>query len=258
MKIAIHGCGYVGSALVNYFAAQNHTVVKYDPAKGFFDDTAGADFHFIAVPTPYDEESGGFVSAHVRTAIDKIARESACATIIIKSTVIPGTTNELQSSYPNHVILFNPEFLTEKTADKDFLNPDRQIVGYVQESHKEIANRLLELLPAGKQTHLMSAAEAELVKYFCNAYFSVKVIYANMMYDFCQRLGADYERVRHAFSHDTRIGGSHLDIFHGGYRGYGGSCLPKDTKTLIQLGKVLGIHVGLLEVAEQRNKELQQ
>ncbi|MBA7711914.1 hypothetical protein ES703_120881 [subsurface metagenome] len=102
----------------------------------------------------------------------------------------------------------------------------------------------------------MPATEAELVKYFGNTWFSVKVSFANQMYDLCQKLDIDYDRMVEAAAADKRIGRTHLNIFHKDYRGYGGKCLPKDIKALIQLADTKGVDLKLHKIAEEINNEL--
>jgi UDPglucose 6-dehydrogenase len=174
---------------------------------------------------------------------------------VIKSTVLPGTTEQLQKEYPKLKILFNPEFLTESTADQDMRYPDRQIVGYTKESFTSAAD-LMMMLPAAPFERIMPATEAEMVKYYGNTWFAVKVVFANQMYDVCDKLGLDYDVVRDAAAADKRIGRSHLDVFHKGSRGYGGKCLPKDTRALIQLGDRLGLSLDLLKTTDAINTKL--
>jgi UDP-glucose 6-dehydrogenase len=95
-----------------------------------------------------------------------------------------------------------------------------------------------------------------MTKYYGNTWFSVKVVFANQMYDLCQKAGVDYDAVRECVSADKRIGRTHLEIFHKGYRGYGGKCLPKDTRALIQLGDKLGVEMALLKKVEELNNRL--
>ncbi len=161
----------------------------------------------------------------------------------------------LQKKYPGHKFLFNPEFLTEATADQDMRYPDRQIIGYTDQSFN-VAGHLMQMLPLAPYEKIMPATEAEMVKYFGNTWFSVKVVFANQMFDLCQKLGIDYDSVKEAAAADKRIGRSHLEIFHKGYRGYGGKCLPKDTRALIQKGRELGVPMKLLEMAEEINNDL--
>jgi UDP-glucose 6-dehydrogenase len=103
---------------------------------------------------------------------------------------------------------------------------------------------------------VMRAREAEMVKYFGNTWFSTKVVFANQIYDLCEALGIDYDIVKEGASADKRIGRTHLDVFHKGYRGYGGKCLPKDTRALIQLGDQLGVELALLKRVEELNNAL--
>ena len=114
----------------------------------------------------------------------------------------------------------------------------------------------MELLPLAPFERIVPATEAEMVKYFGNTWFSAKVVFANQMYDLCQKLGIDYDRVKDSVAADKRIGRSHLDVMHGGYRGYGGACLPKDTRSLIQFGEALGVDLKLLKTVEEINNEL--
>jgi len=114
----------------------------------------------------------------------------------------------------------------------------------------------MQLLPLAPFERILPATEAETVKYFGNTWFSVKVSFANQMYDLCQKLGVDYDRMVEAAAADKRIGRTHLNIFHKGYRGYGGKCLPKDIKALIQLADSRGVDLKLHKTAEEINNKL--
>ncbi len=252
--IGIIAVGMVGGALERYFVSSGYTVAVYDPPKGFADADVlqKCDYIFICVPTPYDEAKGGFDLSYVETAFKLIPEGK---TVIIKSTVLPGTTELLQNKFPHLKLLFNPEFLTEETADQDMKFPDRQVVGYTKESFT-VAGDVMQILPLAPLERIIPATEAEMVKYYGNTWFSVKVVFANQMYDLCQKLGIDYDRVKEAACADKRIGRSHLDIFHKGYRGYGGKCLPKDTRALIQMGDRVGVSMELLKTVEAINNAL--
>ena len=104
----------------------------------------------------------------------------------------------------------------------------------------------------------MPATEAEMVKYFGNTWFAMKVVFAEQMFDLCHALGVDYNRIKEAAASDKRIGRSHLTACHDGYRGYGGKCLPKDTKALIQRARSLGVEMSLLEKVDEINMILNQ
>jgi nucleotide sugar dehydrogenase len=160
-----------------------------------------------------------------------------------------------KEKYPEHRFLFNPEFLTEITAEQDMNYPDRQIIGYTQDSYT-IAKDVINLLPLAPFERIMPATEAEMVKYFGNNWFSVKVIFANQMYDLCKKLNLDYKRIMESAAADKRIGPSHLEVIHKDYRGYGGKCLPKDIKALIQFADQQGIDLKLHKTAEEINSQL--
>jgi len=253
LKIGIIGVGVVGGALNSYFQSKQKKTFLYDPGKniGSLEEINQGDILFICVPTPFDSEVG-FDISFVEKACQIIEGEKI---IIIKSTVIPGTTDKLQEKYPQHKFLFNPEFLTESTAEKDMFNPERQIIGYTDKS-KEMAEDILGILPQAKFKKIMPAVDAEMVKYFSNTWFATKVVFANQIYDLCQKIGADYEIVKEAAAADKMIGPSHLDIFHKGYRGYGGKCLPKDIRALIEFAEKKGIELKLHKVVEEINNKL--
>src|SRR3989344_5611832 len=249
-KTAVVGVGMVGGAL----SCVLENPILYDKGKklGSMDAVSAAEIIFVCVPTPYDEKKKGFDVSIVEEVFSKIKGEKI---VVIKSTVTPGTTEYFQKKYPQHKVLFNPEFLTEVTADQDMRYPDRQIMGYTKESFS-VAGDVVQILPLAPFERIMPATEAEMVKYFNNTWFSTKVIYANQMYDLCQKLGADYEIIKEAAAADKRVGRSHLEIFHKGYRGYGGECLPKDTKAPIQKARAMKSPMALLETVDKLNEKL--
>ena len=225
----------------------------YDKFKGLGSaaEVSKADVIFIAVPTPYDEEQG-----FDRSALDSaFSCIKGAKIIVIKSTVLPGTTEYFQKRYPQHKVLMNPEFLTQSSADADMLFPDRQLVGYTAQSYG-VAKEILQLLPLAPFERILPASEAEMVKYFGNAWFSTKVIFANQIYDLCGKLGLNYEVVKECASADKRIGRSHLEIWHGGHRGFGGACLPKDTSALVHFAEEHGVELKLLKAAVVINAAL--
>jgi len=251
-KIGIMGVGTVGGALKSYFEDKGIKLFIYDKNnKGSLPEVNKADIIFICVPTPFDKKIGLDLSC-VQEAFKNISGKKI---VVIKSTVLPGTTEKFQKKYPFHKILFNPEFLTEKNAKNDMKFPDEQIVGFTKES-KGVAKNILKILPKAPFKKTVKASEAEMMKYFANTFLSVKVIFANQMYDLCQKLGIDYKTVKKIAVADKRIGDSHLDVFFDGYRGYGGKCLPKDTKALISFAESTGVDLKLHKTVEEINFKL--
>lgn len=254
-QIAIMGTGMVGGALDRYLKSVNVTAGLYDPPKGLSDTKvlAEADTIFIAVPTPYYIDGTGFDDSFLKAAIEAIPVQGK--TLVLKSTILPGTTDRFQELYPQHRFLFNPEFLTETTADFDMCHPNRQIVGYTKQGRRD-AEKVMGMLPRAPFEKIVPAKAAEMVKYFGNAFYAMKVAYANQLFDVCEKLNIDYDVVKDCAKAEPMVGPNHLEIFHKGYRGYGGKCLPKDTRSLIQLGNSLGLDLTLLKAAENYNNHL--
>jgi len=253
IKIGIMGVGMVGGALQRYFEKKGIEPFLYDKNKniGSLEEINQVDVIFICVSTPFDKEKG-FDLSFVEEAVSNIKGEKI---IVIKSTVLPGTTEKLQKKYPKHKFLFNPEFLVEERADECMQSPDRQIIGYTQKN-KDLAEKILTLLPWAPFEKIIPVKEAEMVKYFGNTFLAVKVIFGVQIYQLCEKLGINYEIVRKCTSFDPRIGPSHLNVHHEGYFGYGGKCLPKDIKALIQLADQLGVDLKFHKVVEEINNQL--
>jgi UDPglucose 6-dehydrogenase len=251
--VGIIGEGVVGGALRAFLEDDGHDVRVFDPPKGYraIEELDDAEIVFICVPTPYTHGIG-FDDRHLLAAVSALSGQRA---IVIKSTVLPGTTQMLQQRLPQHRFLFNPEFLREATAYEDFVSPDRQIVGCTYASLGD-ANRVMAMLPRAPFERICPASEAEMAKYVANAFLAVKVTYANEVFDLCDRLHIDYGSVKDIVAADERIGGSHLDVLEGGYRGYGGKCLPKDTKSLLDLARSVGVDLNLLLTTDRINAEL--
>jgi len=249
------GTGMVGGALDRYFQTKNIRAGLYDPPKGLDDVSVleRADVIFVAVPTPYYLDGSGFDDSYLHQAIKAIPSKGK--TIVLKSTILPGTTERFQKQYPKHRFLFNPEFLTETRADQDMQSPERQIVGYTDESRQD-AELVMDMLPDAPFKKIVPSEEAEFIKYFGNAFYALKVAYANQMYDLAEQMGLDYESIAECAKPEPMIGEAHLDVFHKGYRGYGGKCLPKDTRAIIQLAKRNDVNLSLLEEAENYNNAL--
>ncbi len=256
VKIGIVGLGFVGGAVKHWFRKNpdKYELYLYDKFKqiGSPAEVNKADIIFVAVPTPFGEN--GYDDSAIWEVLDQIENGKI---IVIKSTVLPGSTDAYQKKYPKKTILFNPEFLRAVSAKEDFIKPDRQIVGFANEKGVKMASTILEILPKAPFRKIVKAKEAEMIKYFGNAYLATRVIFANNIYDLCEKVGGiNYDTIKECLVHDKRIGDSHFEIFHEGYRGYGGACFPKDVKALLQLAEQLNVDIGLIKTADQVNNEL--
>lgn len=258
-KIGIIGShGMVGSQVRKWFEEKQKegkcSLFLSDKGKkiGSIEEVNKADIIFVAVPTPYKENDEYDLSI-LEEVISQIKDGKV---VVIKSTVNPGTTDKFQEKYPGKIFMFNPEFLTELTAWEDFIRPDMQVLG-IAESGYEYASAIIQILPRAHVMRIVSLIDAEWVKKIRNAYYSMKVIFFNQIFDIVSKTSpADYETIRSIIVEDPRIGNSHSFIFHKGYRGFSGPCLPKDTYSLIEFAKRVEASSELLEVVKKINKEL--
>lgn len=259
-KLGIIGVGAVGAPVKRHLEdhrgfvrGENIFYYDIDKEKGFDDDVNLADIIFLCVSTP-SKVCGACDLSSVISSLKMIKKNKV---VVLKSTVPPGTTESLQKERKDLKMLFNPEFLTEKQAWEDFIRPDRQIVGFTDRSF-DVAQVVLSIPPKAPfmspwgihtyKTIRISATEAEIIKYASNVWFLRKVNLANAVGRLCERLSSGngskvlYEHVRRGLSADHRIGDSHLDIEHNGYRGWGGRCFSKDLLAIISHCKELGLH----------------
>lgn len=238
-KIGIIGLGMVGGALFHWLKNKKNELFCYDKFKniGKLDDLNTADIIFICLPTPYNQKFG----YDIKSIEESISFFKNPKIFVIKSTVLPGTTNYFQKKYKIHKFLHNPEFLREKYALKDFITPDLQLVGYTPAS-KNYALKVLNLLPKAKYSKIVEAKVSELSKLSINSFLAIKVIFANQIFDLCKKLKIHYEEIREILENEPRLGKSHFDVNHSGYRGFGGKCLPKDLKALIKAYENLKIN----------------
>jgi len=263
MKIGIVGNGFVGSSVAYGFSPQtgcDASVKIYDKDESksthsLSDVLNTSDYVFVSVPTPSNPD--GSISLNIIYDIfDEIdfLNNRTDNVILLRSTVVPGTTRELKKRHPKLNIVFNPEFLTERSAKFDFINQSRFILGGNKRNTDKVSllfkERFGESIPV-IQTNYESA---EMIKYMNNCYFATKVSFLNEMYQIANKCGANWDDAVEGFVRDGRVGHSHMAVpGPDGKFGFGGSCFPKDVQAMINFSDSLGVSSNTLNGAWETN-----
>lgn len=266
-KIGVIGQGFVGSA-VRAGMEDYYEVLAYDkdPAKnstvsGIGEIVENVEVTFLCVPTPM-KKSGECDLRIIYAAMEEIQAEAIARgkkpIVVLKSTVPPGTVDSLNVKYPEVVTVFNPEFLTEANAVNDYKNQNRIIIGGERpytSTVKRIFAKAFPEVPIIKT----SAAIAEMVKYVTNTFLTVKVSYANELYQICTAVGIDYDKVIEYAKYDNRLGQSHWSVpGPDGDMGWGGHCFPKDLAALTYVAEQNGVDTTVLTAAKAKNDLVRQ
>lgn len=285
-RIAVVGVGYVGLCTSAGFASLDHDVRSFDidvnkidrlrageipiyepgltelvvegVASGrlrFFTElepaVVDAEFVFICVPTPQDEDGAADLSYVLAATQSLSPLLPAGATVVVKSTVPVGAAERVQSKLARADVAYvsNPEFLREGSAMWDFFNPDRIVVGSTDEQAATAVAALYQQpdLPLVVTT----AASAELIKYAANSFLAIKLSFVNEMASLCEQVGADISDVTRGFGLDSRIGEKFLQPGPG----WGGSCFPKDTRALLNISERSGVPSALVQAAIASNDQ---
>ena len=270
-KIGIIGRGFVGSAVEFGFSPNTGCdaevrVHDKDPSKSLhsLEETVNeSDIIFLSVPTPSNKD-GSMNLDIVRQVLQDISDVNKVSdnVVLLRSTVIPGTTRKLDSEFKNVNLIFNPEFLTERSAKFDFINQPRFILGcgdnVIDRYRSEqvaflFKDRFGESIPVVETNY----ETAELIKYMNNCYFATKVSFLNEMYQISQKSGVDWETAIDGFVRDGRVGHSHMNVpGPDGKFGFGGSCFPKDVQAIINYGESLDLNMNTLKGVWNTNLEV--
>ena len=256
-QIGIIGFGIVGQAVEYGFRGEDIHI--YDKFKNYLthrEVCKKAEFIFVSVPTPIMEDESGIDLSIVEEVVGEIAKEvkGTDKIVILKSTIVPGTTEAFEKKYPDVNFCFNPEFLTEANFLEDFVKSDRCVIG----SSNDLVSRRVISLYKKHFPHMpmfqTDPTTAEMVKYMANCYLASKVIFANEMFDICEKLGIKYEEVKKLVVADHRIFDSHLDITT--TRGFGGKCFPKDLLALRAKAREKGVDTSFLDTVWAKNLKI--
>ena len=285
MLINIIGYGYVGSAL-GHLCKQNaitfctHDIVRHDEVFALENfnslremvqnaesvnvhDGEEACVYFISVPTP-NGVNGECDTSIVESIVDELSKYvQKPSYIFIKSTVKPGTMGRINDTFSNRehmTIVYCPEFLREMTFREDMYNAAFALLGTHKGTFDNFAYNVMKVLYShNKEFNVITKSyeECEMFKYTINVYLSVKVWFFNEVYEVCDKIGVQYEALKELFALDPRLGESHTSVpGPDGRRGFGGKCLPKETKAMCHLQQTLGLPNTILQEILSRNDTL--
>ena len=239
-RIGIIGNGFVGEAQAFAFSPVSDIRI-YDTesikSTHTLKQTHDSDFVFVCVPTPMYNDG----NQNLEFVEEVFKHANSKPIYILKSTVLPGTTDKLNKTYGQFKIVFSPEFLTERTSKLDMLTQNRIIIGGNKIWTKQV-RKIYELRFKNKNIIETDSKTSELIKYMNNTFFATKVSIMNEFKLVCDKIGANWEDALNGFASDGRIGDSHLHVpGPDGQLGYGGKCFPKDVCALLNFAKDMGI-----------------
>ena len=258
MKIGIVGQGFVGTAvyegLKQHFKIETYDIAKSCTCESIKELTIKSNIIFICLPTPM-ENNGACHLGIVEPVLEEL-NSFGKKIVIVKSTVPPGTTAQWNKNYSNLEIVFNPEFLTEANSIDDFKNQNRIIIGGPKKAASKVRRLFVKAFPKVPIVKTEST-HAEMVKYVTNSFLATKVSFANEIYQICNLVGVDYDKIIEYAMQDDRLGYSHWSVpGPDGDVGYGGHCFPKDVKALIQVAQELGITPRMLLATNDKNNDV--
>lgn len=257
--IGFIGQGFIGKHMADDFENRGYEVVRYaleEPYTANKDQITKCDITFVAVPTPTTPD--GFDFSIIRSAMPLIGKGKI---VVIKSTILPGTTEKLQAEFPDIHVMHSPEFLREKSAAEDTAHPERNIIGVPTENTagKVRGGLVLSVLPPAPYSIVTTARNAECIKYIGNAFLYAKLVFMNIAHDFTKASGAEWETVRQVVGRDDRIGQDHTQVIFDNGRGAGGHCFIKDFEALLELYETTTTDksgVALLKAFRNKNNQL--
>lgn len=266
MKISVVGLGFVGYSMYKSFILkgmiENENIFGFDKYKdggiGTLEKCCESDIMFLALPTKFNNKLGQYDKSHIISTCDELAKRNYQGVIVIKSTVEPETTNNLQDKYPILTFIHNPEFLTARTAFDDFHNQKHIVLGKSKtcsDSKLQLVKDFYVKMYPDAEISLCSSLESESMKIFCNCFYSVKVQFFTELYLLCKSNGCDYNHVKEMMLKNGWINLMHT-IIPGpdGDISYGGLCFPKDTNALMKyMDKMQTPSKVLTATVEERN-----
>ena len=260
MNIGIIGQGFVGNAvyqkLKKYYKVFTYDIQVKKCNSDLETVLERCKIIFVCLPTPMNKDGSCNLDILESTLseINKASRDVEGRIVIIKSTIIPGSTDKFQLQNQYIDIVFNPEFLTEANAVDDFENQTRLLLGGPLRATTKIKQIFSSVFRKTPRIIKTDAKTAELVKYVTNAFLATKVSFANEMYQLCEGLDLDYDKIIEYATLDPRLGDSHWGVpGPDGDFGFGGHCFPKDLAALIEITKSLNTVNNVLKAVQTTN-----
>jgi len=271
VKIGVIGVGFVGTAVSKGFASPTMRpteVYLCDPKLG--DDShsiyelaceSKVDAMFLCLPTPTEEGEYDVDVSYLRDALSEIQATKYQGLVVIKSTVTPNHLRQMNENFGELRIVYNPEFLTERTADQDFQNPFFQIIGGDDMEDCDELERIYYYHSNVKESPVFTVdlETSSLIKYVLNTHYATKVAFMNEIQELHKESHAQttWDEFREILATDPRLGPSHLMVpGPDGEFGFGGNCFPKDTKAFLQYADEVGVSLSILARAVFKNKRI--
>jgi len=264
INIGIIGFGFVGSSVAYGFSPQTGfdkvdlRIYDKDPSRSTHtleEVLQQSDFIFLSVPTPSNIDGSINLSIleNVLKQVNNYGTKDGCI-VLVRSTIVPGTTRKFQQKYKNITLVFNPEFLTERSAKFDFINQARFILGGHPDDTAKVAKLFVTRFGSSTPTIETDFETAEFIKYMNNCYFATKVSFMNEMKLIADKNNVNWATAVDGFVRDGRVGHSHLSVpGPDGKFGFGGSCFPKDIQAMISHARQSSIRPHVLEGAWKTN-----
>lgn len=261
MKIGICGCGFVGTAILQFLLNSKQTQVNvYDKYKKLntFDCLLNSEILFICLPTNYQEDLKTYNMTEIDTTLKLLSEHNFSGIILIKSTILPDYCSTMNNLYPNLNIIHNPEFLSANTALEDFSNQNHIILGHTKQSIEYI-NTIIHfyknLFPQS-EISICTSVESALTKLACNSFYSTKIQYFTELYLLCEHMNVSYSNVKNLMLKNGWINPQHTSIpGHDGQISFGGACFPKDINAFTQYMIASQLHSEVLQsVIRERDK----
>ena len=224
--------GMVGQAAAKLFGVEKHFDINPERSNMTLEEASKCKIVFICMPTP--ENEGNYMVDNIKSIISQIKEYGGSQVFVMRSTVFPGFADHLKKEL-GVMVISNPEFLTESTWEKDTKNPDFVLLGGDASPELDLIKGIYEARLKATSIILTDNTTAELAKLSLNGFFTTKVVYANLIFDLCQRLKANYGVVKEVLEKHKFGYKNHAEISHNGGRGAGGKCLRKDMKVLASL-----------------------